>query len=138
MTNPPRYYRINLEEIAARNETARHMIAGFSAEMPVLTDFWRNLDTALADNLELSAEVTWLIVELSAARLDRANLLAAIRATLAAYADGEATTSATNSALARKRPKAGGGPHDRLPADAPPRPPGPTRRHAAHDGHQLR
>ena len=90
MANPRPYYRIDLEEIAARNQTARHMIAGFSAEMPVLADFWRHLDTALADNLTLSAEVARLTAELAATRLDRANLLAAIRATLAAHADGEA------------------------------------------------
>ena len=65
------------------------MIAGFSAEMPALADFWRNLDTALADNLTLSAEVIRLTAELTATRLDRANLLAAMRATIAAHADGE-------------------------------------------------
>ena len=90
MTNPHPHSRIDLEEIAARNETARHMIAGFSAEMPVLADFWRLLDTALTGNLALSAEVTRQDAELTATRLDMANLLAAIRATLAAHADGEA------------------------------------------------
>jgi hypothetical protein len=89
MTNPRPYYGTDLEEIATRNQTARHMIAGFCAEMPVLADFWRHLDTALADNLTLSAEVTRLTGELIAAGLDRANLLAAMRATLAAYTDGE-------------------------------------------------
>ena len=89
MTIPRPYSRIDLEEIAARNQTARHMIAGFSAEMPALADFWRHLDTALTDNLALSAEVTRLNAELAATRLDRANLLAAIRAALAAHADGE-------------------------------------------------
>ena len=57
--------------------------------MPVLADFWRHLDTALADNLTLSAEVARLNAELAATRLDRANLLAAIRAAIAAHADGE-------------------------------------------------
>ena len=90
MANPRPHYRIDLEEIAARNQTARHMITGFSAEMPMLADFWRHLDTALADNLTLSAELGGLTAELTATRLDRANLLAAIRATLAAHADGEA------------------------------------------------
>jgi predicted DNA-binding ribbon-helix-helix protein len=90
MANLHPYYRIELEEIATRNQTARRMIAGFSAEMPVLADFWRHLDTALADNLTLSAEVARLTAELAATRLNRANLLAAIRATLAAHADGEA------------------------------------------------
>jgi hypothetical protein len=90
MTNPHLQYRTDIEEIAARNQTARHMIAGFSAEMPVLADFWRHLDTALTDNLALAAEVTRLTAALAAARLDMANLLAAIRAALAAHADGEA------------------------------------------------
>jgi hypothetical protein len=89
MTSPHPHYRTDLEEIAARNQTARHMIAGFSAEMPVLADFWRHLDTALGGNLALSAEVTRLTAELAAARLDVANLLAAIRAALAAHVDGE-------------------------------------------------
>ena len=89
MANPHPHYRIDLEEIAARNQTARHMIAGFSAEMPVLADFWRHLDTALADNLTLSAELARLTAELAATRMDRANLLAAMRAALAAHADAE-------------------------------------------------
>jgi hypothetical protein len=89
MTNPHPYYRIDLEETAARNQTARHMIAGFAAEMPVLAGFWRHLDTALADNLALAAEVARLTADLAATRMDRANLLAAIGATLTAHADGE-------------------------------------------------
>jgi hypothetical protein len=87
MTNPQPYSR---EEIAARNEIARRMIAGFAAEMPALADFWRHLDTALAGNLALAAELTHQNTELTAIRLDRANLLAAIRAALAAHAEGEA------------------------------------------------
>ena len=89
MANPRPYSRTDIEEIAARNEIARHMIAGFAAEMPALAEFWRHLDTALTGNLALAAEVTRLSAELTAARLDRANLLAAIRAALAAHADGE-------------------------------------------------
>jgi hypothetical protein len=90
MANPYPYSRTDLAEIAVRNQTARHIIAGFSAEMPALAEFWRNLDAALTDNLALSAEVTRLNAELAATRLDMANLLAAVRAALAAYADGEA------------------------------------------------
>ena len=89
MTNPNPHSRIDVEEIAARNETARRMIAGFSAEMPALAEFWRHLDTALAGNLTLCAEAARLNAELAAARLEGANLLAAIRAALAAHADGE-------------------------------------------------
>jgi hypothetical protein len=57
--------------------------------MPVLADFWRHLDTALTDNLTLLAEVARLTAELAATRLDRANLLAAMLAAIAAHADGE-------------------------------------------------
>ncbi len=77
MTNPRPYY---LEEIVTRNQTARHMIAGFSAEMPALAAFWRHLDTALADNLTLAADVARLTAELAGTRRDRANLLAATTA----------------------------------------------------------
>jgi hypothetical protein len=89
MTNPRPHYRIDIEQTAARNETARRMIVGFAADMPALAGFWRHLDTALADNLTLSAEVTRLASELTSARFERANLLAAMRASIAAHADGE-------------------------------------------------
>jgi hypothetical protein len=91
VTNPQQYHiTIDLEEITARNETARHMITGFAAEMPPLADFWRLLEAALADTPTLSAEISRLAAELATARRDTANILAAIRATLAAHADGEA------------------------------------------------
>jgi hypothetical protein len=77
MTSPHPYSRVSLEEVTARSEAARHVIAGLSAQMPALAGFWRYLDTALADNLTLCAEVSRLSAELAAARLDRANLLAA-------------------------------------------------------------
>ena len=89
MTIPRPHDRTDLEQITARNQTARHMIAGFAAEMPLLADFWRHLDTALTDNLALSAEVARLTAELAATRLDMANLAAAMRAAIAAHADGE-------------------------------------------------
>jgi hypothetical protein len=91
VTNPHEYYiSIDLAEITARNETARHMITGFAAEMPPLADFWRLLETALADTTALSAEVSRLAGELATARRDTADLLAAIRAPRAAHAGGEA------------------------------------------------
>src|SRR5581483_6671166 len=65
MTNTHPYSGTDLERIAAGNQTARRMIAGFSAE------------------------ITRLTTELAATRLSTANLLAAARATLDAYADGE-------------------------------------------------
>jgi hypothetical protein len=58
--------------------------------MPTLADMWRYVQDALNDTVALSAQITRLSAEVEHARLDRANLRAAIRATLAAHADGEA------------------------------------------------
>ena len=80
---------IDLQEVANRNNAARHIIAGFSTAMPTLADIWRHLESALNDTPALSAEITRLTVELRDARLDRANLLAAARATLSASLDGQ-------------------------------------------------
>jgi hypothetical protein len=83
------HVNINLQEVTTRNESARHIIAGFSTAMPVLADIWQYLDDALNDVPLLSAEISRLSAELQATRLDRANLLAAARATMAAHHDGE-------------------------------------------------
>jgi hypothetical protein len=50
---------------------------------------WRYLSAALADTSRLVAEVVRQRADLAGIRLDRANLLAAIRAALAADRDGE-------------------------------------------------
>jgi hypothetical protein len=78
-----------LGEITARNDIARDIIAGFAAVTPTLTGVWRLIDTALADIPAALAELGRVRAELDAVRLDRGNLLAAIRATLEAWADGE-------------------------------------------------
>jgi hypothetical protein len=80
---------IDLQEVSARNDNARHIVAGCAAAMPTLSDMWRYLQDALDDTLALSAGISRLSAELQRARLDRANLRAAMHATLAAYADGE-------------------------------------------------
>jgi len=85
----PQYSRPEIEDIAARNQAARHIIAGFAAQMPVLAGIWQQLDAALAGNQALCVDVARLSAELAVARLDRANLLAAMRAATAAHADGE-------------------------------------------------
>jgi hypothetical protein len=87
MTNPGR--PLDLHEIATRNRNARHIVTGFSCALPTLTEVWRYLSAALADTSRLIAEVVRQRTDLAAVRLDRANLLAAIRATLAADRDGE-------------------------------------------------
>jgi hypothetical protein len=76
-------------EITTRNDIARDIIAGFDAVTPHLAGIWRILDQALADLPATLADLRRARSELEAVRLDRANLLAAIRATLAADAEGE-------------------------------------------------
>ena len=76
-------------EITTRNDIARDIIAGFAAVTPTLTGVFRLIDTALADLPAVLADLGRARAELEAVRLDRANLLAAIRATLAADAEGE-------------------------------------------------
>jgi hypothetical protein len=83
------YTNIDLQEITSRNEIARQIIAGFSADMPTLSEVWRHLANALRDTPTLVIEVARLSAELTDARLDRANLLAAIRASVAARVEGE-------------------------------------------------
>jgi hypothetical protein len=87
-TVPP--VNINLWEVSARNDNARHIVAGCASAMPTLADMWRSIQDALNDTVALSAQITRLSAEVENSRLDRANLLAAIRAALAAHADGEA------------------------------------------------
>ena len=82
--------RIDIQEVITRNAAARHIVAGFAAATPVLADVWQYVQSALADTGTLAAEVARLSAELTATRLDRANLLAAMRAALAAEHDGEA------------------------------------------------
>jgi hypothetical protein len=76
-------------EITTRNDVARDIIAGFAAVTPTLAGVWRLIDTALADMPAVLADLRRARAELEAVRLDHANLLAAIRATLAADAEGE-------------------------------------------------
>jgi hypothetical protein len=70
---------INLHAVYARNDDARRM-----------SELWQQVDRALADVPALGAIVARLTAELADTRMDRANLLAAMRAALAAHADGEA------------------------------------------------
>jgi hypothetical protein len=81
---------IDLAEIQSRNDAARRILAGFANDMPALYEIWRYLVAALDDTVALSAEVTRLTAEVQTTRLDHANLLAAVRATIAAERDGEA------------------------------------------------
>jgi hypothetical protein len=81
---------INMIAVYIRNEHARLVMAGFAASTPSLAELWQQLDRALADVPMLGSVIARLTAELAGARLDRANLIAAIRAALVAQADGEA------------------------------------------------
>jgi hypothetical protein len=74
--------------VTTRNGIARDIIAAFAAVTPTLTGIFRLIDTALADLPAVLADLGRARAELEALRLDRANLLAAIRATLSADAEG--------------------------------------------------
>ena len=81
---------ISMHAVYARNDHARQMVAGFAAATtPALSEAWRQVDSALADVPALGAVIARLSAELAGARLDRANLAAAMRAALAAHAEGE-------------------------------------------------
>jgi hypothetical protein len=80
---------INLPVIYARNDTARRMVAGFMSALPAMSGMWQQLDRALTDVPAMGAIIARLTAELADTRMDRANLLAAMRAAMAAHADGE-------------------------------------------------
>jgi hypothetical protein len=79
----------NSQQITIRNDIARDIIAGFASVTPTLAGVFRFVDSALADLPAVLAELGRTRAELEAVRLDRANLLAAMRATIGAQADGE-------------------------------------------------
>lgn len=87
MTHTPQQPRIDLQEVANRNRTARELLAGIQAGSP--SQVWQSVRTALADIPALSTEVARLRADLVAARLDRANLAAAALATITAHREGE-------------------------------------------------
>jgi hypothetical protein len=126
---------------AVRNDIARDIIAGFASVTPTLAGVFRLIDAALADLPADLADPGRARAELEAARLDRANLLAAMRATVAAHADREPdpfVLRGTSWRRARRAPRIAGRHREQLPADAPPVPAGAQGGHAAHDGDQLR
>ena len=80
---------INLDVVYARSDHARRIIAACMAAMPAVAVMWEQVDHALADVPAMGAVIARLTAELAATRMDRANLLAAMRATIAAHADGD-------------------------------------------------
>ena len=90
MSNTAPYSKSKLQEVITRNFAVRDIVAGFATATPALADTWGLIQTTLSDSRDLAAEVGRLTAELAIARLDRANALAAMRATLGAHGDGEA------------------------------------------------
>lgn len=80
----------SLHAVYARNDEARRIIAGFASAMPAASGRWEQVDRSLADVPALGAAIGRLAAELADTRMDRANLLAAVRAAIGAHADGEA------------------------------------------------
>lgn len=87
MINIPRFDPNDLREVITRNYTAQQAAVTLAARCPA--DIWQDLFTALADCPSLTAEIYWLRIALANARLDRANLAAAARASIGAHRDGE-------------------------------------------------
>jgi hypothetical protein len=80
---------VNMVAVYFRNEHARLVVAGFKASAPSLGTVWQQVDRALADVPTLGSVIACLTAEVAGTRLDRANLIAAIRAALSAQADGD-------------------------------------------------
>jgi hypothetical protein len=80
---------ISLHAVYERSDHARQIIAGCMSVMPTASTLWEQVDRALADVSAMGAVIARLTAELMATRMDRANLLAAMRATIAAHAEGE-------------------------------------------------
>jgi predicted DNA-binding ribbon-helix-helix protein len=81
---------ISLHVVYARNDHARWIITGCMFAMPIASEMWEQVDRALADVPAMGAVIARLTAELAETRMDRANLLAAMRAAIGAHVDGEA------------------------------------------------
>ncbi len=89
MSNANPSLDFDLQQVSTRNTHARHIVAGCASALPTLAGMWQELDGALSDTATLAARLTRVSADLERTRLDAANLRAAMRATLAASADGE-------------------------------------------------
>jgi hypothetical protein len=86
--NPTPVSRPDLHEVSTRNRDARRLVAGCARVTPALGQLWWHIDRGLSDVPILISEIIWLRREISVRGLERANLAAAARATLAALTAG--------------------------------------------------
>ena len=80
---------VNLLEVSTRAKHAHQIITGFALATPALAGLWHQVNDALSDVPVLTTEITRLGAWLTACRVNRANLAAAGRLTIAAYHNGE-------------------------------------------------
>ena len=86
MHNSPQYRSINIPGVQYRNRAAREVIAAHAPKNSRLID----INAALDDTISLLIALRTTIQELPTTRQQRANLAAAILATLNADRDGDA------------------------------------------------
>lgn len=84
MPNPIPASGLDLLDASIRNRHACRIVSGCAGAIPALGGLWRPIEGSLSDVPVLISEIIRLRRDLSGARLDRANLAAAARATLAA------------------------------------------------------
>ncbi|MBB5082995.1 hypothetical protein [Nonomuraea endophytica] len=89
MTHRHPYPDADLQEVLSRNHTAAHLLTALARATPAHSPIWDHLHVALVDTRTLLDEVAGLRAERAADRRRRADLIAAMRATLAAHAEGE-------------------------------------------------
>ncbi|MFG2088010.1 hypothetical protein [Spirillospora sp. NPDC048824] len=89
MPDNPHNLKVDLPEVRTRNLAAREIVSALSEAMPAVAALWLRLNAALADFPALVSEITRLAAALAKVRRDRANLVAAGRATLNAERDAE-------------------------------------------------
>jgi hypothetical protein len=87
--HPSSTTRIDLLEANARGRTAHNIITGFALAVPALTDLWHQVHDSLADIPALISEIARLDDALTSARLERANLAAAAKATIGAHGNAD-------------------------------------------------
>ncbi|MFI6902015.1 hypothetical protein ACIBKY_12180 [Nonomuraea sp. NPDC050394] len=117
LTHRHPYPDADLQEVLSRNHTAAHLLTALARATPAHAPIWDHIHLALVDERDILAELASVRAERAADRRRRADLIAAMRATLAAHAEGEHDplfyirdeVQAQERAEARRAPGTGGG-----------------------------
>lgn len=89
MQHMPSADPIPLQEVSIRAEHAQHIVTGFARANPALGEIWQQIDNSIADIAILITEIARLRDVVTRARLARANLAAAGKATITAWRNSE-------------------------------------------------